>query len=122
MNRRLCIGPARWRPHLEARGAITICLKGSNRRRSNLSGLTRFLGDTPLRVFIKLLVISFLVGIVMSAFGWSPFDVLYGIRDFFVDIWRMGFRAIDRFLGYFLLGAAIVVPAFIILRLFSYRK
>jgi hypothetical protein len=87
-----------------------------------LSGLTRFLGDTPLRVFIKLLVISFLVGIVMSAFGWSPFDVIYGIRDFFVDIWRMGFRAVDRFLGYFLLGAAIVVPAFIILRLFSYRK
>lgn len=87
-----------------------------------MSGLTRFLGDTPLRVFIKLLVISFLVGIVMHAFGWSPFDVLYGIRDFFLDIWHMGFRAIDRFLGYLLLGAAIVVPAFIILRLLSLRK
>jgi hypothetical protein len=48
--------------------------------------------------------------------------VLYGIRDFFVDLWRMGFRAIDRFLGYFLLGAAIVVPAFLILRLFSYKR
>ena len=33
-----------------------------------------------------------------------------------------GFRAIDRFVGYILLGAAIVVPAFIILRLASYRK
>ena len=87
-----------------------------------MSGLARFLGDTPLRVLIKLLVISFLVGIVMSAFGWSPFDVLYGIRDFFLDIWHMGFRAIDRFLGYLLLGAAIVVPAFVILRLLSYRK
>lgn len=87
-----------------------------------MSGLARFLGDTPFRVLIKLLVISFLVGIVMSAFGWSPFDVLYGIRDFFLDIWHMGFRAIDRFLGYLLLGAAIVIPAFIILRLFSYRK
>lgn len=87
-----------------------------------MSGLARFLGDTPLRVFIKLLVISFLVGIVMSAFGWSPFDVLYGIRNFFLDIWHMGFRAIDRFLGYLLLGAAIVIPAFIILRLLSYRK
>ena len=53
--------------------------------------MARFLGDSPLRVFLKLVVISFLVGIVMSAFGWSPFDVLYGIRDFFVDIWNMGF-------------------------------
>lgn len=87
-----------------------------------LSSLDRFLGDSPLRVLIKLIVISFLVGVVMHAFGWSPFDVLYGIRDFFVDLWNTGFRAIERFLDYFLLGAAIVVPAFILLRVLSYRR
>lgn len=87
-----------------------------------MSALTRFLGDSPLRVLLKLIVVSFLVGIVMSAFGWSPFDVLYGIRDFFLDLWHMGFAAIDRFLGYFLLGAAIVIPAFVVLRIFSYRR
>lgn len=87
-----------------------------------MSSLDRILGDSPLRVLLKLIVISFLVGVVMSAFGWSPFDVLYGIRDFFVDLWNMGFRAIDRFVGYFILGAAIVIPAFILLRLFSYRR
>ncbi|CAM5301770.1 DUF6460 domain-containing protein [Mesorhizobium sp. UC22_110] len=87
-----------------------------------MSALTRFLGDSPFKVFLKLLVVSFLVGIVMSAFGWSPFDVLYGIRDFFVDLWNLGFRAVDRFVGYILLGAAIVIPAFILLRLASYRK
>ncbi|MBR2688438.1 MAG: hypothetical protein IKE42_11330 [Aquamicrobium sp.] len=87
-----------------------------------MSALTRFLGDSPFKVFLKLLVVSFLVGIVMSAFGWSPFDVLYGIRDFFIDLWNLGFRAVDRFVGYILLGAAIVIPAFILLRLASYRK
>ena len=87
-----------------------------------MSSLDRFLGDSPLRVVAKLVVISFLVGVVMSAFGWSPLDVLYNIRDFFLDIWNMGFRAIERFVGYFLLGAAIVVPAFLLLRLFSYRR
>ena len=87
-----------------------------------MSAMTRFLGDSPLRVFLKLVVISFLVGIVMSAFGWSPFNVLEGIRDFFLDIWNMGFSALERFFGYFLLGAAIVIPAFILLRLFSYRR
>ena len=87
-----------------------------------MSALTRFLGDSPIRVLLKLIVVSFLVGLVMSAFGWSPVDVLYGIREFFLDIWNMGFRALYRFLGYFLLGAAIVVPAFILLRLASYRK
>jgi hypothetical protein len=85
-------------------------------------GLTRFLGDTPLRVFIKLVIVSFLVGIVMSAFGWSPYDVLYAIHDFVLHLWNMGFRAIDRFVAYFLIGAAVVVPAFLILRIVSYRK
>ncbi len=84
--------------------------------------LTRFLGDTPGRVLVKLIVISFVVGVVMAAFDWTPFDVLYGIRDFFIRVWEMGFSAIERFVGYFILGAAIVVPAFLLLRLLNYRK
>ena len=87
-----------------------------------MSALTRFLGDTPLRVLAKLVVVSFIVGLVMSAFGWSPLDVIDGIREFFVDIWNMGFSALERFFGYFLLGAAVVVPAFIVLRILSYRR
>ncbi|MGN6143372.1 MAG: DUF6460 domain-containing protein [Mesorhizobium sp.] len=87
-----------------------------------MSALTRFLGDSPLRILLKLIVVSFLVGLVMSAFGWSPLDVFYGIRNFFVDLWHMGFHALDRFVGYILLGAAIVVPAFLVIRLLGYRK
>ncbi len=84
--------------------------------------MTRFFGDTPLRTLLKLVVVSFLVGVAMSALGWSPFDVVYAIRDFFLDIWNMGFAALERFLRYLLLGAAVVVPVFIILRLLSYRR
>ena len=87
-----------------------------------LSALTRFLGDSPLRVLIKLLVVSFLVGLVMHAFGWSPMDVFDGIRQFFIDLWNLGFHAVDRFVGYILLGAAIVVPIFILMRIANYRK
>ena len=84
--------------------------------------VTRFLGDTPLRVVVKLAVVSFLVGVVMSTFGWSPFDILYGIRDFFESIWNLGWRAFERFFGYFVLGGAIVIPAFIILRILNVRR
>ena len=87
-----------------------------------MSALNRFLGDTPLRTALKLVVVSFLVGLVMSAFGWSPFDIFRQISDFLHGIWNMGFRAGERFFSYFLLGAAVVVPAFIILRLFNYRR
>lgn len=87
-----------------------------------MSALNRFLGDSPVKVLLKLIVVSFLVGLVMNAFGWSPLDVVYRIREFFLDIWNLGFRAFDQFLGYLLLGAAVVVPAFILLRIASYRK
>ena len=32
-----------------------------------MTALTRFLGDTPLRIVLKLVVISFLVGVLMMA-------------------------------------------------------
>lgn len=82
----------------------------------------RFLGDTVGRTIIKLLVISVLVGMVMSVFHIAPFDVLYGIRDFFVRLWESGFQALGRFGDWLILGASIVIPAFIILRLLNYRR
>lgn len=87
-----------------------------------MSALTRFLGDTPLRVLLKLIVVSFLVGIVMATFGWSPQDVLNGFINLMLDIWDLGFDAFYRFGGYLMIGAAVVVPAFIVLRILSLRK
>lgn len=87
-----------------------------------MSALTKFLGDTPLRVALKLLVVSFVVGLVMHAFGWTPFDILYGIRAFFERLWNMGFAAVEQLIGYIVLGAAIVIPAFFILRVLSLRR
>ncbi len=86
------------------------------------SGLTRFLGDTPLRTAIKLIVISFVVGIILTALDLSPIDLLLSIRDLVLRIWNMGFEAIRRFGQYFILGAAIVVPVFLILRILKYRR
>ena len=86
-----------------------------------MQALTRFLGDSPLRVLLKLAVVSFLVGLVMSAFGWTPLDILYAIEDFLWRIWHTGFATLGHFLGYLLLGAAIVVPVFLVLRIQRFR-
>jgi hypothetical protein len=83
--------------------------------------LTRFLGDSPLRVALKLIAVSFLVGLVMSAFGWSAGDVVRAVRNLLLDIWHMGFATIDGFIGHLLVGAAVVIPIFLVLRVISYR-
>ncbi|MBX3598763.1 MAG: hypothetical protein KF874_14435 [Rhizobiaceae bacterium] len=89
-------------------------------RRSN--EVERFLGDSPFRVLLKLLLVSLIVGMFMHSFGWYPLDVIYGIQRFFVGLWNMGFRAFDRLFGYIVLGAAIVVPAFVIIRILNFRR
>ncbi|WEX08955.1 DUF6460 domain-containing protein [Chelativorans sp. AA-79] len=87
-----------------------------------MSALTRFLGDSPLRVAIKLLVVSLIVGFVMSVFDWTPWDVYHGLRETILRIWNMGWAAIGDFFGYIVLGAVIVIPAFLVLRLLSLRR
>ncbi len=86
------------------------------------SGLNRFLGDSIGRTLVKLAVISFVVGIVMSALNLSPRALFDGIVRFFQRLWNLGFDAIYGSLEYFFLGAAIVVPAFLLIRLLSYRS
>jgi hypothetical protein len=85
-------------------------------------GMNRFLGDTPGRTLIKLVIVSVLVGFVMNAFGLDPYDVLRGIRRFFLELWYSGFAALGTVWRYTLIGGAIVIPVFIIIRLLSYRK
>ncbi|MBA4796072.1 DUF6460 domain-containing protein [Rhizobium rosettiformans] len=85
-------------------------------------GLNRFLGDTPGRTLVKLIVVSLIVGFVMSVFGLDPVDLLNGIRHFILDLWYTGFDALGRVGQYLLIGATVVIPAFILLRLFASRN
>ncbi|MEQ8400836.1 MAG: DUF6460 domain-containing protein [Roseitalea porphyridii] len=82
----------------------------------------RLLGDTVGRTIIKLVVVSLIVGAVMSVFGLAPLDIWFGLRDFVVSVWNSGWAALGRFGDWLILGASIVVPLFILARLLSYRS
>ena len=84
--------------------------------------VNRVLGDTPARTGLKLIVVSLIVGFIMAVFGIVPMDILNGIRDFVLDLWHTGFAALGRVGDYLLLGATIVIPAFILLRILSFRR
>ncbi|OWV69087.1 hypothetical protein ATY77_11650 [Rhizobium sp. R634] len=84
--------------------------------------VNKFLGDSLGRTLIKLIVVSLIVGFVMTIFGLTPWNIIYGFRDFILEIWHRGFSALGRVGDYLLLGATIVIPLFVILRLFSYRR
>jgi hypothetical protein len=81
------------------------------------SPVTRFLGDTPLRVFFRLLVLSFIVGLVLSALNLHPFEIFRFLERWIARMWSLGFEAFGDALQYLLLGAVIVVPLFLLSRL-----
>lgn len=84
--------------------------------------VNRFLGGSPLRVVFKLVVASFIVGFLMSFFGWHPRDIYGAIANLFSQLWNRGFQALADSAEYLLLGAAIVVPLFLVIRLLSFRS
>ncbi len=79
--------------------------------------VNQFLGDTPFRVLIRLLALSFVVGLVLSVIGLHPFEILEWMERVVQRIYNMGFDVIREAFEYLFLGALIVVPVFLIMRL-----
>ncbi len=84
--------------------------------------VSRFLGGSPLRVLVQLLLLSLVVGVVMAALGIEPFDLVRWIVRTFEGILDMGFGAVEQVGRYLLLGAAVVIPLWLILRLVNAGK
>jgi hypothetical protein len=81
--------------------------------------VTRIFGGSPLGVLARLVLVSVLVGVVLSALGLDPFDIVRSIERLIRNIWNMGFDAVRWLWRYFLLGAVIVIPIWLIVRLIN---
>jgi len=81
------------------------------------STLNRFFGGRPLVVLFRLALLSVLVGFILRVLGLDPFDIIRSIRELFQAIWDMGYEAFERLWRYFVLGAVLVVPIWLIVRL-----
>jgi hypothetical protein len=78
---------------------------------------SRFFGGPPLSVIFRLILLSILVGVILKVLGLDPLNILRSIEDLIRAVWDMGFDAVLSLWRYFLLGALIVVPVWLILRL-----
>jgi Family of unknown function (DUF6460) len=81
--------------------------------------LRRFLGGSPVAVAFRLILLSILVGVVLATIGFDPLNILRSIQLLFQRIWNLGFDAVNWLWRYFLLGAVIVIPIWLLMRLFG---
>ena len=78
--------------------------------------VNRFFGGPPLAVLGKLILLSVVIGVVLSALGLDPWNIVTSVQRLIRDVWNMGFDAVRWLWQYFLLGAVIVIPIWLILR------
>jgi hypothetical protein len=81
--------------------------------------VTKVFGGSPMAVLGRLILLSILIGVVLSALGLDPFDIVHSIERLIRSLWNLGFDAFRWLWRYFLLGAVIVIPVWILMRLFN---
>jgi hypothetical protein len=84
--------------------------------------VSRFFGGPPLSVIFRLVLLSILIGVILEVLGLDPWNIIQSLRTLVQRIWDMGFDAVKWVWRYLLLGAAVVVPIWLIVRLMRAAK
>ena len=84
--------------------------------------MEKFFGGEPIWVVVRLVVISIILGIVLTALNLDAFSLVQKIRELLNHIYDLGFDALRWVFDYFILGAVIVLPIWLVMRLFSQAK
>jgi hypothetical protein len=84
--------------------------------------IERFLGGSPLGVLVRLIFISLLVGAAMAFLGLSPRALYDSAARFLRSIFDLGFGSVREVGQWVIAGALIVVPLWLLSRLFAARR
>jgi hypothetical protein len=82
--------------------------------------MERFFGGNPALVLTRLAILSLIIGVVLAALGFSPFELIESLQRLVERIYDMGFAAIEKGFRYFVLGAVIVFPVWLVVRLLKF--
>ena len=83
------------------------------------SNLQRYLGGSPASVLVRLLFLSLVVGGFLAFLDVTPVELLERLTRTFRVLLGSGFEAVQRLALWIAYGAMIVVPIWLLSRLFS---
>lgn len=79
--------------------------------------LSRIFGGSPIGVLVRLVLLSIVVGFILHTLDIDPKDIFHNLAELAAQVWRMGLEPLRHVWSYFLLGAVIVVPIWLLMRL-----
>jgi hypothetical protein len=77
----------------------------------------RFFGGSPMWVVVRLILLSIVIGVLLSALGLDPWNILQSVERLIRRILDLGWDAVAWLWRYFLLGAVLVIPIWLVVRL-----
>jgi hypothetical protein len=87
----------------------------------DMSNLTRFLGGSPGSVLAKLVFLSLLVGAFMAFLNITPLELIDGLFNWISSVLDLSLDTVKEVGLWILYGAVIVLPLWLLSRLFSRR-
>jgi hypothetical protein len=82
-----------------------------------IQSVARVFGGSPISVLGRLILLSILVGVVLQTVGLDPMNIVKSAEMLARQVYAMGFDAVRHVWQYFMLGAAVVIPLWILMRL-----
>jgi hypothetical protein len=79
--------------------------------------MDRIFGGSPIPVLLRLLVLSFVVGLALWIFGIDPMDLWYHFGETVREVWENMGDFARWAIKYVALGAIVVLPLWIIFRI-----
>jgi len=80
--------------------------------------MPRITGNTV----VRLLVLSLIVGLVITWLNIDPKNLLYSLRDGAIRLFEMGVDVFGWAFTYILIGAVVVIPIWLVLYLLRYLR
>jgi hypothetical protein len=81
------------------------------------NALERFFGGSPFWVVVRLVLLSIVIGVLLHVLGFDPWNIWWSLERLVRRIINLGWDAIDSVWRYFILGAVLVFPIWLIARL-----
>ncbi len=76
-----------------------------------------FFGDQPIKVVIKLILLSLLVGFILKVLNITPIGLFEWLIENIAYIINVSFNSIEKVMGYIITGAVVVIPIWIFKRI-----
>lgn len=86
------------------------------------AGLSRFLGGSPMGLLVRLIVVSFVVGLLLETFGFDPSSLFHQVVRGVRRLIDYGFSDVRHVAEILMTGAMVVIPVWIVLRLIEAAK